>query len=111
MYVVNNDYFVVMQFLFSHYINLKILSKQYKDMEEYYRWNLNIPRALYNDLKHMSIDEGKSINHFCQPAIDIFISELVALRDQTLAVRAKQREEAEIVASHPLEVSGIGQES
>ena len=75
-------------------------------MEEFFRWNLNIPRALYNELKHMSIDEGKSINQFCQPAIDIFMSELVKLRDQTLATRKQQQEEAKLVAENPLEVSG-----
>jgi len=47
----------------------------------------------------MSIDEGKSVNQFCQPAIDVFMSELVKLRDQTLATRAKQLEEAQIMNS------------
>jgi len=45
----------------------------------------------------MSIDEGKSVNQFCQPAIDIFMSELVKLRDQTLATRAKQIEESQMM--------------
>ena len=45
----------------------------------------------------MSIDEGKSVNQFCQPAIDVFMSELVKLRDQTLAIRAKQQEEAQLI--------------
>lgn len=45
----------------------------------------------------MSIDEGKSVNQFCQPAIDVFLSELVKLRDQTLATRAKQQEAAQLM--------------
>jgi len=66
-------------------------------MDEYFRWNINIPRALYNELKHMSIDEGKPLSQFCKPALDILTSELVKLRDETLATRKKQLEEAQNV--------------
>lgn len=66
-------------------------------MQDICKWTINTPRSLYNEIRHMSIDEGKSVNQFCQPAIDVFMSELVKLRDQTLATRAKQLEEAQIM--------------
>ena len=67
-------------------------------MEEFFRWNISIPRALYNDLKHMSFDEGVPLTQFCKPALEILMSELVKLRDQTVATRKQQIEEAQRLA-------------
>lgn len=81
-------------------------------MRDYQKWTISIERSLYTELKHMSFDEGMTINEFAKPAVDAFKNELLKLREQTLASRQKQREDAELAASAPpLLVSGHVEES
>jgi len=75
-------------------------------MHDIKKWNVSIPYSLYNELKHISIDEAQTINEFCKPAIDIFINELIKLRDATLATRKKQYEDAKLASENPLVVTG-----
>lgn len=83
------------------------MRKVIKNKNDYQQWVVLVERSLYNELKHMCLDEGKSINEFCKPAIDVFKNELIKLRDSTLAIRQKQHEDAKIAAEHPLVVTGI----
>lgn len=74
-------------------------------MKEIKIWTLPVERVLYNDLKKMSIDEGKALNDLCLPAIIAFRSELMKIRDSIIAVRKKQLEDAAL-AQVPLIVPG-----
>ena len=75
-------------------------------MEDIHKWTIQTERSIYNELKHMSIDEGKTINEFCKPAIELFKNELVNIIERTQETRRHQKEEAQLVESHPLHVSG-----
>ncbi len=75
-------------------------------MRDYHKWTIPTERSLYNQLKHMSIDEGKTLNELCEPAIKVFKNELVNIINSVLAARQKQEEESRIVAENPMPVSG-----
>ena len=74
--------------------------------KEIISWTLIVPRSLKNELTKMAIDEGTSVGKFCKPEIDNFLASLVSKIDRVLATRAKQQEEAQIVAEHPMIVTG-----
>ena len=83
------------------------MRKRMMNKNDYHQWMLYIERSLYNDLKHICLDEGQSINEFCKPAIDVFKNELIKIRDSSLTTRKKQFEDARITAEHPLPVTGV----
>lgn len=74
-------------------------------MRDSHKWNLEINRALYIELKKLSLDDGKSINEFCKSAIDSFKNELIKIRDNANFVKKKQMEDAAL-AQVPLVVPG-----
>lgn len=74
-------------------------------MVKNHKWILDINRALYVELKHFSLDEGKTINELCKPAIEAFNNELLKIRDSIISARKKQMEEA-MLSQVPLKVPG-----
>ena len=75
-------------------------------LSEYISWTIPFPRVIKNEIHKIAIDEGKSMNELCRQEIEVFISSLIVKLDNLKKIRAQQQEEAQIVAEHPMIVTG-----
>lgn len=75
--------------------------------KDYFYWGIPFPKSLKHELDHLALDEDKTTLGLCKPEIEDFIASLVKKRETILSIRAKQKEEAQIVADHPMIVSGL----
>lgn len=74
-------------------------------MKDVHKWTIPIPTSIYVELKHMSFDEGRPLNDFCQSAIDAFQNQLIIIIQDVKEKRRVQEENARLARENPIKVN------